>query len=96
MMSLILMILVSFSSAAERLEGTRYLRAVAFDLLGRPPTLEEYAQIEDGGDLPETLLDQWLASEDFADRIVKLHNGLFWNRISPSTAIQDTDFQLQK
>ena len=46
--------------------------------------------------MPEALLDQWLSSEEFAERIVKLHNGLLWNRLASSTAIQDTDFQLNK
>ena len=50
-------------SADELVSGTRYLRNVSIDLIGRAPTLDEYAQMGDDGNIPEELLDEWLSEE---------------------------------
>lgn len=70
-----------FSSAEELLSGTNYLRSASLDLLGRLPSVEEYERIEDGGALPEELLDQWLSSEDFYDQVIYFHSLLLLNRL---------------
>ena len=41
---------------AEPLKGNKYLRAVALDILGRPPTPEEYEQMGSGSELPIPLI----------------------------------------
>ena len=76
--------------AQERLSGSRYLRAVSVDLLGRAPTIEEYAQVDDGGDLPDALLEQWLSSEAFAQRVSRFHRQFRWNNTRNIT-LQDYD-----
>ena len=60
-------------SADELVSGTRYLRNVSIDLIGRSPTLEEYAQMGDDGSIPEALLDEWLSSEEFAEQVAFNH-----------------------
>ena len=75
--------LCSMSTAyAEPLKGNKYLRAIALDLLGRPPTPEEYAQMGEGTELPEALITQWLDSDDFLQESVERHKKLFWNRLT--------------
>ena len=68
-------------SADELVSGTRYLRNVSIDLIGRSPTLEEYAQMGDDGSLPEALLDEWLSSEEFAEQVAFNHQRFFWNNV---------------
>ena len=61
------------------MEPTRYLRALSLDLRGTVPSLEEYEQVEDG--VPETLVDDMLASEEFVQRTVRYHRQLLWNNV---------------
>ena len=61
----------SNQAQAKPLEGNKYLRAVALDLIARPPTPEEYSQMDSGSELPMTLIDEWLESEDFLAETVK-------------------------
>lgn len=63
------------------MEPTRYLRAVSLDLRGTVPTPEEYALIGEDGAVPETLIDEWLASEAFVERAVRYHRDLLWNNV---------------
>jgi len=65
--------------AEEWLSGARYLRTVSIDVLGRAPTMEEFEQIEEGGDIPDALLEQWLSSEEFAKRVSRFHRQFLWN-----------------
>lgn len=74
----------------DTLEPTRWLRSVSLATRGLVPTPEEYAVVIAAADdspaaLEETLgllVDEWLVSDDFADRFVRLHRDLFWNNIS--------------
>ncbi len=59
-----------------------YLRALSFDLRGIPPTMEEYAAIDDVGEVPENLIDEWIASVEFVDQAVVFHQKVFWNNLS--------------
>ena len=70
---------------ADPLKGNKYLRAVALDLLGRPPTPEEYALMGSGTELPLELLDQWLDSNAFLAETTERHRKLFWNRLESRT-----------
>lgn len=60
----------------------RQLRALSLQLRGVVPTLEEHAVVDLYGEVPESLLDEWLSSEEFASRVVRLHRGLLWNNVS--------------
>ena len=64
------------------LDRYQYLRALSLDLRGRIPTVEEYALLDDEEDVPLELIDEWLASEEFADRVVRQHRALLWMNIS--------------
>ena len=68
----------------DRLERTSYLRALSLDLRGTVPTVEEYEQVIADGEVSETWVDAWLASPEFAERVVRLHRGLLWNNVSES------------
>jgi hypothetical protein len=71
----------------DDLDATRWLRSTSLAVRGLVPTPEEYAAVveaspEDLDFLLETLVDEWLVSDAFADRFVRLHRDLFWNNIS--------------
>ena len=89
MLALFLGLLFSHNAHAEPgdeelLSGGTYMRAVSLDLRGKLPTLEEYQQVDANGEIPESLLDEWLGSEDFVERVVNYHKKRFWNR-NPET-----------
>ena len=63
------------------LSPTEYLKALSLDLRGVVPTVAEYEAISAGTD-PASLVDEWLASDDFAARAVRRHRALLWDNIS--------------
>jgi len=65
----------------DDLTGHRYLRALSLDLRGVVPSPEEYDRLQDG-EVPEALIDEWLQSEAFVARTVRLHRDLLWNNVS--------------
>ena len=63
------------------------LRALSLDVRGVPPALDELAAFDgldaDAGDaLEDALLDEWLASDEFAARVVRRHRSLLWPNLS--------------
>lgn len=64
------------------LAETAYLKALSLDLRGTVPSRDEYQVVLDEGVVPEWLIDQWLASEAFADQLVRRHRDLFWNNVN--------------
>jgi hypothetical protein len=66
---------------SDDLSAARRLRALSLDLRGVVPTPGEYGRLVDG-EVPEALLDEWLASEAFVQRAVRLHRDLFWNNVT--------------
>ena len=64
------------------LDPHRLLRAWSLDLLGRLPSEEEVTLVDAAGRVPEELLEEWLVSPAFGQRVVRLHRGLLWNNVS--------------
>lgn len=70
----------------DSLSATRWLRATSLAIRGLIPTPQEYEAIADVSpdeleDIVSQLVDEWLVSDAFADRFVRLHRDLFWNNI---------------
>jgi hypothetical protein len=63
-----------------RLEDSRYLRALSLDLRGKLPSVEDYAKMSDDG--LETVLDAYLDSDEFGDRVVRHHRAMLWNNLA--------------
>lgn len=66
----------------KEIDPYRQLRALSLQLRGVVPSLEDYAVVDLHGEVPESLLDEWLGSDEFAGRVVRLHRDLLWNNIS--------------
>lgn len=66
----------------KELNPHRQLRALSVQLRGVVPSLEEHAIVDLWGEVPQSLVDEWLASEEFAQRVVRLHRDRLWNNIS--------------
>jgi len=60
----------------------RLLRAVSLDLRGDLPTLDELQSVEGHDAVPDELIDAWLATPEFAARVVRLHHDLLWNNVT--------------
>jgi hypothetical protein len=67
---------------APELSAHEILRAMSLDLRGVPPTLAEYESLDATGGVPENLIDEWLDSKAFVDRVVRFHRSIFWNNLS--------------
>ncbi|MEE2827611.1 MAG: hypothetical protein VX498_00365 [Myxococcota bacterium] len=63
-------------------DSLRYFRSLSLDLRGYVPSVEEYAVVEEAGEVPESLIDEWLHSDDFLERAARKHRDLLWNNIS--------------
>lgn len=81
---------VCASDEAAYLEGTAWLRSVSLDLRGVVPTVEEYDRLDADGNIPDDLLDEWLASEEFANRVVRHHKSLLWNNMAGTSFFGQT------
>ena len=90
MLILLSLYITGIANAEEWLSGARYLRTVSVDILGRAPTMDEYEQVEEGGEIPDELLEQWLSSEDFARRTSRFHRQFLWNNTT-FLALQSID-----
>jgi hypothetical protein len=64
------------------MSATRYARGLSLDLRGIIPTVEEFETIRAAGEIPETLLDDWLHESSFVDRVVRKHRSLLWNNVT--------------
>src|SRR5258706_6854755 len=58
------------------LDATRYLRQLSLDLRGRPPTMEELAEVERAGDVTPAILDAMLRSHELVARAREWHRAL--------------------
>lgn len=59
----------------------KHLRALSLELRGHPPTAQEYEELAAHDDVPQAWLDEWLSSQEFAERTVRWHRSLLWNNI---------------
>ena len=70
-----------------RLDEHGYLRALSLDLRGRVASPEEHAAVEAAGAVSEETIDAWLATPEFAQRVVRRHRALLWNNIANVTRV---------
>lgn len=77
------------------LTGPALLRSISLDLRGVVPTPEEYELLADDGSVPESVIDDWLASPEFAERVVRHHRALLWNNLE-GTRFFNNNFRLQR
>ena len=66
----------------EFLTPTRYLRALTFDLAGRPPHSAELDDVLATGSVTEALIDELLSDAAFASQAARLHKSFLWNNLS--------------
>lgn len=62
--------------------STSWMRAVSLDVRGDVPSVDEYRAVRDGEATVETLVDEWLASDGFSERVLRQHRKLLWNNIT--------------
>ncbi len=63
------------------LDRYTYLRALSLDLRGSVPNVAELKALNSTADVPDNIIDGWLASKAFADQAVRRHRDLLWNNI---------------
>lgn len=64
------------------LDRWSYLRSLSLHLRGTIPTVDEYEVLDALDTVPEALLDEWLASDDFVDQVVRHHRELLWPNVT--------------
>lgn len=62
----------------------RHLRQLSLDLLGRPPTIEEYRAYQAKGSVSADDIRQMMSSEEFYDRMRGYHRALLRSNVSGS------------
>ncbi|HIA02032.1 MAG TPA: hypothetical protein EYN06_05740 [Myxococcales bacterium] len=67
---------------SPELDRYGYLRAISLDIRGVVPTVEEYNTLDQLDGVPDSMIDEWLASDEFAERAVRRHRALLWNNIT--------------
>jgi len=67
----------------------RHLRQLSLDLLGRPPTIEEYRAYQAKGSISEDDIQQMMGSEEFYARMRGYHRALLRSNISASITNQN-------
>lgn len=74
-----------------RLDATAWLRALSLDLRGAPPNAEDFARVDAAAAVDEAsadaeveaIVDEWLASPEFAARVVRHHREHLWPNLDP-------------
>lgn len=62
----------------------RRLRQLYLDLLGRPPTMAEYRELQAKGEISEADIDELMTREDFYGRMKRYHRALLRANVSAS------------
>ncbi|MDC0739929.1 hypothetical protein [Polyangium mundeleinium] len=70
----------------------RQLRRLSIDLRGTVPDVAEYDAVAGLSELPDALLDEYLASDAFRVQIRRYHESLLWT--NPAPALADVGFSL--
>ncbi len=81
-----------FDAVGPDLPVERQLRRLSLDLRGVVPAVEDYEALGSGDEIPEALLDQYLASEELRIQLRRYHEGLLWT--NPSVQISEVGFGL--
>ncbi len=68
----------------EKVPLERHLRQLSLDLLGRPPTIEEYRAYQAKGSISEDDIRQMMSSEEFYSRMRGYHRALLRTNIVAS------------
>ena len=63
---------------SDELSATEYLRALSLDLTGNLPTTAEVDAVRDEGAVPDALIEEYLASDEFVEMAVRFHKALLW------------------
>jgi hypothetical protein len=71
-------------SVVEKVPLERHLRQLSLDLLGRPPTIEEYRAFQAKGSITSEDIQQMMNSDAFYDRMRGYHRALLRSNISAS------------
>jgi hypothetical protein len=66
-----------------------YLRSLSFNLRGHAPTMAEYAALDDQDDVSEDQIDAFLASTEFAERVVRHHHKLLWPNVDNVSVVSN-------
>ncbi len=77
------------------LSPTRYLRALTFDLAGRPPTVDEFAQVKAEGVVSDAVIDALLENQEFATQATRFHGSFLWNNVS-SVSLTNNNYRLNR
>ena len=67
---------------ADDLDVYQIARAMSIDLRGVVLSSDEIDELQSSGDVEDTLLDEWLYSEEFEEQVIRFHKTLFWNKLS--------------
>ena len=62
----------------------RHLRQLSLDLLGRPPTVEEYAAARAKGEISAEDVRALMNADEFYNRLRNYHRALLWSNVSSS------------
>jgi len=77
------------------MEQEETMRAWSIQLRGYAPSIEEYEALASGEVTAEELLEEFLASEEFAEQSVRFHRNHFWPNVE-SVNLFNAAFSLQR
>ena len=59
----------------------RLLRQTSFNIRGKPPTYEEYLAVEGEDDIPESMLDAFIADDAYRLQMRRFHESISWTTV---------------
>jgi hypothetical protein len=62
----------------QELDRYRLLRRLSLDLRNKLPSIAEYLSLDDKTEVPEAVIDSWLASDEFRVSMRRFHETLLW------------------
>lgn len=95
------MLLCSSAQAADEcslygeVDKYQLLRRLSLDLRHQVPSYEEYRALDDEETVPEQLVDEYLASDEFKTVARRYHDKLLWPRLVGGVQILSTQFLLR-